>query len=66
MELSTLKAINGIFWGIIAIILNLGVIYEWNAQGSPAKGLILGCILFTVGVATVWFTIHNHLNEVNK
>lgn len=66
MTPKTLKIINGIFWGAIAIALNIGVWHVWSAQGTPIKGLIIGCILFTAFCACLWYAIHNHINEVNQ
>ena len=66
MTAKTLKIINGVFWALSAITLNIGVVIEWQKQGSPLKGLILGCIVFTSFCGCLWYVIHNHINEVNE
>ena len=66
MSPKTLKIINGVLWAVLAITLNIGVVVVWHRTGSPIKGLVLGCVLYTVCCAGLWYCCHNHINEVNK
>lgn len=61
--MKTLKIINGIVWAVIAIVLNIMVVYYWNQMGCPVKSLVLGCIVFTAFCAALWFTVHEYLRE---
>lgn len=63
MDMKTAKIINGVFWAIIAIVLNIMVCYYWNLQGCETKSLVLGCIVFTAFCAALWFTVHEYLRE---
>ena len=61
-----LKIINGIVWAVIAIVLNVMVVYYWNQMGCPAKSLVLGCIVYTAFCVCFWYAIHNHINEIEN
>lgn len=66
MTPKTLKIINGVFWSVLAIALNIGVVVVWHSNGNSTKGLVLGCALYTLCCAGLWYCIHNHINEVNR
>lgn len=66
MTTKTIKIINSAFWALVAIGLNIGVVYEWAQQGSPVKSLIMGCIVFSSFCACLWYIIDNNINEVNE
>ena len=66
MTPKTMKIINGVFWSVLAIALNIGVVVVWFRQGTPVKGCILGCIVYTLFCTALWYCIHNHINEVNR
>ena len=66
MDMKTLKIINGIVWSVVAIVLNIMVVYYWNQMGCQVKSLVLACIFYTAFCVCFWYCIHNHFNEVER
>lgn len=66
MTPKTLKTINSAFWAIVALVLDIMVVYYWHQMGCGVKSLVLGCIQFTAFCACFWYCIHNHINEANR
>lgn len=66
MTPKTLKTINSAFWAIVAIVIDIMIVYYWHQMGSEVKSIVLGCIQFSVFCACFWYCIHNHINEANK
>jgi len=66
MKVKTLKIINGVFWTVLAIALNIGVSVVWQLEGAEEKSLVLGCILFSAFCICLGLCSHFHINEVNN
>ena len=66
MKPKTMQIINGIFWSLVTIGLNAGVIYQWTNNAVPVKSLILGCALFTVMPVAVGLILHLQIKEANE
>jgi tryptophan-rich sensory protein len=66
MKAKTLKIINGVFWTVLAIALNIGVSVVWQSEGAETKSLVLGCILFSSFCICLSLVVHYHINEVNN
>lgn len=60
------KIINAIVWAVIAIVLDIMVVYYWNQMGCPVKSLVLGCIIYTAFCLCFWGCIHNHFTEIER
>ena len=66
MKPKTMQIINGIFWSLVTLGLDAGVIYEWTNNAVPVKSLILGCALFTAMPVAVGLIVHLQIKEANE
>lgn len=66
MKQTTIQILNGIFWCIVIVALNAGVIYQWSANAAPTKSLVLGCLFFTLLPFGIGLAIHYQIEEANK
>lgn len=66
MKPKTMQIINGIFWSLVTLGLDAGVIYEWTNNAVPVKSLILGLAFFTAMPIAVGLILHLQIKEANQ
>lgn len=60
------QKINLLFWLILAIVLDISVIYYWRQMGAPIISLIIGALVYTMFCAVFGLAIYSIINEKYK
>lgn len=66
MKPKTMQIINAIFWALVTIGLDAGVIYQWTNSAVPVKSLILGLAFFTALPIAIGLVLHLQIKEANQ
>ena len=66
MKPKTMQIINGIFWSLVTLGLDAGVIYQWTNSAVPVKSLILGRAFFTAMPIGIGLLLHLQIKEANQ
>ena len=61
-----MQIINGIFWSLVTLGLDAGVIYQWTNSAVPVKSLILGLAFFTAMPIGIGILLHLQIKEANQ